>query len=419
MASQQDNDRLLQAYAILTAASVAVMISLHEVTFKIFGYVLQSPTLWLFFLGVVAVLYYVHYKSRNTFDIKELLIVCVAVIPGLVCNTVTLFATTTDLMDHEMINSHIVKVVNIKSYYTESTHEECDSDGENCVTVTECDVLHPEEWYIVAATGKTIYISEQNYANVYAYFGTRERQTKDSQPGQCSGDGRQFEVAWAGTDITNIPCSYWHRYINYVKATSNIYKLTGQTSDTPILPYYKIISNRFGPIEAERIRIDDPSIGIPPMFIEEVDDITDHTLTWLGPQKQANIGYYFTSQPVDHFHNIMQAWIRGKKNDILVVVGMKQYPQVDWVRISSWSEIGAAEFNVKLGKSIQRSGKLSSPELFVENVATHIKKYHERQPMEEYRYLLYQVKMGWQFWLAAALLGLLVIFPLVMYMHQN
>jgi len=404
---------LVKIYGALFVISLIIMFALYEVTLPIFWYVAGNSTMWIIFVVIIAIVYFLKRYFSQEITNKEAILTILAVLPTLIINSVTLFSVSTNLIDYELMNTAVQKIVYIESYYTPTEHTEEDEDGNVIKKWETCDHYHGPQWYIITQTGKQIDISQKQYRNIKKKLATQQKTVAYRQPFQCSSfDGRQYEVTWNQSATTRIPVSYRHRYINYVKATHSLYRLEGQGNGSSILPYYDILTNKFGPIDAERIRIDDKHIGIPRTWQTNVTSQTNHALTQLGSKKQCNIGYYFTSKPRSQYHLLNQEWCHGKKNDIIIVIGMTTWPQIKWVKIMSTNKNETLDFNIKLRNSILSNGLMDETR-FVNDVVNYIDQYYEREPMANKKYLLQQVKMSWPAWIAVILIVCLITAPLV------
>lgn len=104
----------------------------------------------------------------------------------------------------------------------------------------------------------------------------------------------------------------------------------------------------------------------------------------LGPKRQANIVIVLTSiQDPNYALGLKAAWQGAKKNDIIIAVGISEYPKISWAQVFSWSKndmlnivmrdelLQMESFNEE---SIKKIGKVTD-ENFV------------RRPMEEFEYL--------------------------------
>ncbi len=411
-------------YGVLLLIALIITIFLWNVVSKVFNYLLTEPLLWGIFLGGAIVFFVLHKKYPKEFTLLEMGLCSLASFPAIFLCLSIFFVTNTDLSDTEYLNSYVVKTVHIEDYYTERSEQKCstcyDDKGNsydcNCYTVYHCDVYHPDQYYIVNGIGTTISVSSSEYANIRNRFGTGELQVASSQFGQCSGDGREFEVRWDNEWETMLPTSQPHLYINYVKATNTLHKITGQKGNEKlIVPYPQLYNKGFGDFELDRVLT--AGVSLPPAWKDSIDILTSRYLSTLAPKRQCNILYYFVNDEQSFYNLLQQEWINGKKNDIVVIVGMQKWPNIKWVRIMSWAKY--SQFNIELRDNILAMKQMPSASTFVNTVVMQVDRKGNggfiRQPMEEYSYLLKEVHLGWGSWIAIIIIVTIMIFPLLIY----
>lgn len=412
-------------YGVLLLISLVIMFCLWNVVSKVVGYLIGNPILWGVYIVGIIMFISLHKKFPTTFTLKEMGLSIVATFPAFFVLFAIFFSTTTDLSDTEYLNYNIQKVVHIADYYTDrEVCDKCKDDKGNeydCNCRMVCDVYHPDSYYMIKTNGESQSISSGEYNNIRRKFGTKETLVESSQFDQCSGDGRKWEVVWNGTWETMIPTSQTHLYINYVKATSTLHKLTGQTGNKDhILSYPNLKNYGYGSIDIDRVLT--AGVTLPQHIKDSIDIMTDKHLSTLGKQKQCNILYYFVNETQSYYGLIEQEWIRGKKNDITVIIGMKTWPKIEWVRIMCWSK--QSIFQVQLRDQILDMKSIPSANTLVSTVVNQVKKESnaggfERQPMEEYKYLLREVNLGWVSWVVVILILSMMMAPLVIYFFST
>ena len=94
------------------------------------------------------------------------------------------------------------------------------------------------------------------------------------------------------------------------------------------------------------------SVGVAVPDIQQWNADISNILKQLGPQKQANVIVLFvnTNDP-QYEYALRSAWLGGKKNDIVVMIGSTEYPKIDWVRVMSWTD--KEIFKIELRDAIQ------------------------------------------------------------------
>jgi len=136
----------------------------------------------------------------------------------------------------------------------------------------------------------------------------------------------------------------------------------------------------------------------------------------LGPSKQVNGVIMITSIADPMYAKAVQAsWLGGKKNDTVLIIGAPHYPEIEWVRVFSWSKEDI--FNVKLRddvldlKTVKRETVLG---VWRDDIA----KYYKRRPMEDYAYLKNQVEPPQWAVITALILAVLSLGGLTFWFHQ-
>lgn len=108
-------------------------------------------------------------------------------------------------------------------------------------------------------------------------------------------------------------------------------------------------------------------------------------LKTLGPLKQANVVIVFVKSADPQVANaINAAWLGGKKNDILIIVGTSTYPKIDFVDVNAWTD--NEMFKVKLRDELFALSNIDRT-LFLGIVYNNVRKGYTRKPMADYAYL--------------------------------
>lgn len=139
-------------------------------------------------------------------------------------------------------------------------------------------------------------------------------------------------------------------------------------------------------------------------------------LRTLGASKQANIVIVMTSHDPKFADALRSEWIGGKKNDVVVVIGVNQYPRIEWVKVFSWSKFDI--INVATRSDLLAS-KVLSPQQTIGIIAKSIEKNYVRRPMEEFKYLEDEIEPSMWVMVLALLLGLGASIGLGYVFHRN
>ena len=180
------------------------------------------------------------------------------------------------------------------------------------------------------------------------------------------------------------PVAKTNSYTNYIKAVPET--LFRPAQDTLKAKYAnKIPAYPIGIYDFYKVdRIVPVGVNIP--NIREWNERLSNSLKKLGPLKQANAVIVVTniSDP-NYFYALQDAWLNGKKNDIVVVIGAPEFPKkAAWVNIMSMAQDSI--FNVRLRDNILELDELSA-ENVIRTLDTTTRELFKRKRMRDFAYL--------------------------------
>lgn len=199
------------------------------------------------------------------------------------------------------------------------------------------------------------------------------------------------------------PVSKVADYENYVKAVPGALYTRISTEPTPPYPgkiydYYHVD------------RVVDWHANIPEADLKSLNEQISLDLREVSPVKQVNLVVVVTSSPTSMFaENLKAAWLGGKKNDVVLVIGLSQYPSIAWVSVFSWSSDDL--LNIKLRDAVLAHGNLDVKA--VDLAVTDISKLWTRRHMSEFKYLKHEIKPSSLAYILIFLIGLLSAFAAV------
>lgn len=199
--------------------------------------------------------------------------------------------------------------------------------------------------------------------------------------------------------LTGDPVAARHSYINYVKAApdSLFHHFDVKTSKfKDMVPAYPDkVYNYYNLDRALTVNVPIPDLAA---WNADISNIVKK----LGPQKQANVVILFVNTAdQSYIHALEGKWIGGKKNDIIVVIGTTNYPNIDWVAISSWTD--SQLFKVQLRDDIMALGVVDRSKI-IPLITTHTMASYKRKEMKDFEYLKDKVQPPvWVLTLAIAL----------------
>ncbi len=105
----------------------------------------------------------------------------------------------------------------------------------------------------------------------------------------------------------------------------------------------------------------------------------------LGPSKQVNVIVVVTKNTDPMFEYALQGkWLGAKKNDVVVILGTPNYPEIQWVRIVSWTD--KQLFKVQLRDELQDLKTVDQNKI-LGIINSNIKKSFVRKQMRDFEYL--------------------------------
>ena len=180
----------------------------------------------------------------------------------------------------------------------------------------------------------------------------------------------------------NDPVSDARRHTNYVKAVpESLFRPAAadlKSKFAPLIPAYP--SGVYDYYRVDRVL----PVGVSVPNLREWNDRLQDSLKFIGPDKQVNavIVLVNTADP-NYEYALRDAWVSGKKNDVILVIGTTAYPKIDWVRVISWTD--RERFKVSLRDDIMALQQVSVDEVLttlLKNLSTF-----ERKRMRDFEYL--------------------------------
>ena len=270
--------------------------------------------------------------------------------------------------------------------------ESCSGSGKSrsCSSHQECDTCYEHSYDV----DWNVHSSVDNWSISHI-----DRQGLDEPP------------RWTQVQIGE-PVSTTHSFTNYVKAVPESLFHANLTNkfDTMIPAYPDGIYDYYKLNRAIAVGVPVPDIS---QWNSDISDI----LRTLGPSKQANIIVIFVNTSDESYlHALEGKWIGGKKNDIIVVLGVTKYPKIDFVAISSWTD--AQLFKVQLRDDITAVGTVDRVKI-IQAIQTNTAKTFQRKHMKDFEYLKSQIEPPTWVLILAVLLGIVASVLTTYFVHRN
>lgn len=233
----------------------------------------------------------------------------------------------------------------------------CDSKGNNCSTCYDTCYEHfnDYDWDVHTSNGELVTID------------------------RIDRQGTMMPPRWKAVKIGE-PTSLTHSYTNYVKAAPDSLfrhqglkeKYLGSIPEYPqnVYDYYRL----------DRLVLAGVSVPDARAWNADLTKINSE----LGAHKQVNVIVLLTNKPRDYFYAVEESWIGGKKNDVVLTIGVDQDMKPQWSEVMAWTT--DQTFQVKL-RDAAMSQETVTREKTVDLLYHTTQKHFKRKPMADFEYL--------------------------------
>jgi len=277
--------------------------------------------------------------------------------------------------DNEILNGYVVKKsmerVSCGHQYCCSYGECCSGSGKDRSCYTCCQS----------------YCDEHPYDIDWAYYFTLDNNMSIQRDSisRIDRQGLKMPSRWEAIQ-KNDPVAVSHSYRNYIKASEgSLFQDESEAKKSfpsypEIYDIYKI--NRVINIDVK---------GIDPSFYNGMSSRLAEILRTVGPAKQVNIVILFTIQGEDIFYEMKKSWHGGKKNDVIVMIGLDETKHIKWARASALADNNRVLTEIQLDlASIQDPiDKEGVRENILSKIEQPVMYYHKRKSMKKFEYLKY------------------------------
>lgn len=275
--------------------------------------------------------------------------------------------------------------------YQCNCRNECSGSGKNRTCSYVCDTCYEHtndwDWDVYTSNSETI--------------------TIDRVDRRGSHEPPRFTATRMGE-----PTAVTHDYTNYIKASPDTlfrhqglkekYAATFPTYPQRIYDYYRL--DRVVPV----------GFTVPDLALWNAD--LTKINSELGSPKQVNIIVVLTkNKPDEWFNALEEAWIGGKKNDVVLVVSTDDQMKPQWVHPMAWTSNEL--FKVKLRDDVMDMPSVTRESL-MSAVATNVKQRYVRKPMKDFEYLKSSIVPTMTEWVVTLIISLLLSSGLV-YVFQT
>lgn len=319
-----------------------------------FLWLLLFPIVWPFVVKRVW-----HTKINWTEMFISIFGVCVLI--SIIWFTGTFSATA----DKEIWNGEIVSKTRDHGHYIRSYSCNCTTDSKGN---SHCQTCYEDRYTVTWSAVSTV-------GNIR--FDHLDRSSKSVY---MSPDPDSYKLCYVGE-----PASLEYSYTNYVKAVpESLFNDSEVSSEflSLILPYPRVYDfyhvNRVLNIDTK----------VPDELIKKLNYKINYSLRSVGPSKEANIIVIFvnTNNPSYKFA-LEKEWVGGKKNDIIVMFGVTDYPSVSWVDVMTW----AKNYNNEMLRVVLRDELKENKTIDISKISSiimnNVVKHYTRPNMEDFEYL--------------------------------
>lgn len=302
-----------------------------------------------------------YFVSKGRFNWAELLTHSGAMI--LIIGVGYYLALCNKTSDTELWNGTVASKEHVNSScchsYPCNCREECTSSGKSESCSMHCDTcyLHSYDWTWIATSSN----DENLYSN------------------RCNAPGSSPPSAWLSIKIGD-PTAVEHEYTNYIKGNPDTIMRRSGAADRFVkeLPKYPEVYNYY---QADRFI----TIGVHPNNHAELNQKLSEINGRLGHDKQVNIIVILVTEADSRYLEALRdAWLGGKKNDFIVVVGVPQYPEIAWAGVLSWSRNEDLKVEVRNKLLDMRTLDISAA---LDMIGDEVRDHFIRRPMADFEYL--------------------------------
>lgn len=183
------------------------------------------------------------------------------------------------------------------------------------------------------------------------------------------------------------PCSTENSYTNYIKAVPeslfNTYSEAELAQFADLIPEYPRVHSYY---KFDRVM----SMGMGASINhKEWDDYLERYQKVLGNSHEVNIITLIVNTPDQMYrHALERAWVGGKKNDVIVLIGSSNYPKIDWVdAITLGRNAGNELMTVEMRDNLMKIGTLEDHKVVIGSMVRTIEDKFDRKLMADYEYL--------------------------------
>lgn len=235
----------------------------------------------------------------------------------------------------------------------------CDSEGNNCTKTCSTCYRHFNDW------DWDVYTNIENF----------KIERIDSQ-------GSDMPPRWKKVQKGQ-PVALEKGYTNYVQAVpESLFNQEGVDYGAlpPVPDYPKVYDYH----KANRVL----PVGVNIPNLQAWNNDLSNVLKELGPKKHANVVVIVVNTPDEMYRYKVEAeWLGGNKNDVVVFLGVSDYPSIEWVDVMTFGlNIGNERFHVTLRDALYDIGTMDKEQIIPE-IRKQVMALYDRPQMKDFEYL--------------------------------
>lgn len=299
-------------------------------------------------------------------------------------------------MDTEIWSGSVSKKkkerVSCEHSYSCNCRQVSSGSGKNRTTTTVCDTCYDHSY-------------DYDWA-VYADYGQRvEIRRVDRQ-------GTSEPKRWSEVNIGD-PMSDTYTFTNYIKAAPD--SLFNEQQYCTALPLPNYPDNIYDYYKIDRALSVGGGLKNPKEWSEKISQM----MRKLGPQARANfVLVAVNSKDPRYAEDLRQKWLGGKKNDVILVLGMDQN-LLQFARVVSWSENKMIHVDLREGIETAYKGKEIDADGVLAIADKSIRENFRRMKEENYEYLKDEIVPDMTTLIISFILALAASIGLTVFFHKN
>lgn len=329
-------------------------------------------TFYLILLVPIVVAFIARLAFKTTITWKETAAQIVA--SCIILGIVWLCGSYAQTHDTEIWNGEVTDKVREHDYWEESYDcycvEYCSGSGENESCHEVCQTCYRDhytvDWYLKSNVTNKIRLK----------YLDRESKSVYKEP-----DPANYTAAYVGE-----PCSATYSYTNYIKAVPDSLFNMGDAKYeqfADLIPQYPTV---YGKYHVDHVL----AMGVGgKVNLRDWNDYLAGKLKTLGPASQANVIIVLVNTADQTYrHALETAWLGGKKNDVIVMLGVTNYPAIDWVdTITLGQNAGNAGLTINIRDELTALKSIEDGQRVIDIISSNVDKRFDRKPMEDFEYL--------------------------------